>query len=174
MERVAVERCGYPKAPAPSVRSPGCTATWRRPIHTAEQYMIHCIGSLRGEHPIREPVVRWLDEVCGVGEAYLHIRWPPAFIAVMADCFAEAVLEQTETAAACEWDPDVIAQTTELSSMHPMQSYSLWCMAGVAHHPTEECLTRGWTDTERDALATANGTLTVDLLRYWRNRPQIE
>lgn len=171
MEKVAVERCGYPKAPVSDVHDPCCASVWRSPIHTAEQHMMQCIGSLKGNHPIREPVVRWLHEVCGVGESYLHIRWPPAFIAVMADCFAEAVSEQTESVQEGDWDIDIIERTTEDSTMHPMQSYSLWCMAGMKHHPTEDCLTRGWTGAERDTLTAAEGILTADLLRYWRNRP---
>jgi hypothetical protein len=173
MERVAVERCGYPPPPTLDAHCPGRMAAWRHPIRMAEHHLMQCIGPLNGDHPIRTPVVRWLNEVCGVGESYLHIRWPPPFIAVMADCFAEAVLEQIDVVTKCEWDFEIIQRTTEDSQMHPMQSFSLWCMAGISHYPSEECLTRGWTVVERDALAASSGILTPELLQYWRNRSQV-
>ena len=170
MERVAVECCGYAPAPTTTARA----ERWRRPIRTAEHRLWGCLGPLTdAAHPMRRPVVRWLNDECGIDDSYVNIRWPPAFVAVMADCFAEAVREAIDPVVGIgEWDMDTVARSNERSPMHPLQSYSLWDIAGIACEtcPSVECLTRGWTDLELDALAATNGVLTPSLLRYWRRR----
>ena len=172
MERVAVECCGYPTPPTTSSES---LSRWRQPIRAAEHRLRECLGPVTdAAHPMRRPVVRWLNDMCGIDDSYVHIRWPPAFVAVMADCFAEAVREEIDPVVGLgAWNVEAVTRSNERSSMHPLQSYSLWSMAGIiadASPPSVECLTRGWTQTECDVLTATDGILTPDLLRYWRAR----
>ena len=174
MERVAVERCGYPAHPSTlNTDDPDRTKVWRRPIAAAEQRLLACTGTLTLENPMHRPILRWLTEICGLTHWYLHVRWPPPFIAVMADCFAEAILEHTDTrvcTVAAEWDLDAIRHAIDTSQMHHIQMYSVWCLAGMDHPPTYTDLTMGWTEAERDALVAANGILTKELLGQWKNQ----
>lgn len=73
--------------------------------------------------PFRRVVEHWLDTICGCGSQYVGIRYPPPFVALIADVAVEHVLPlaQTEPEGV---DDTVVANALQHAPMHPVQSVS--------------------------------------------------
>lgn len=79
-------------------------------------------------------VARWLESECGCHRRYVGIRWPPAFLALLADVVT-AELEPIPTHGVggdC------------CTAMQEYQVYSVWLLHGVVATPTAEEITAGF------------------------------
>lgn len=79
-------------------------------------------------------VAQWLERECGCDVAYVGLRWPPAFTALLCDVSAECLLPHARAARLPGRAP----------GLHPYQAYSVWLVVGRVGIPSRDELTMGW------------------------------
>lgn len=152
VEGVAVSQCGWPLR---CQSSPATFAEWWEPLADAEDVLRRRIhGHPQG--PLIEDVLRGWARLHRL-EAYVGIRYPPAFVAVVAEALADALANHPHRVAAIPWDLSVIARA-QVRSASPMihEMWSNWALLGVLIPPDEATLTQGW-DTSRRLRFESDG-----------------
>lgn len=159
VEGVAVSQCGWPLR----CQSPTTTfVEWWEPLADAEEVLRRRIrGHPHG--PVIEEVLRAWARLHRL-EAYVGLRYPPAFVAVVAEAFADALGNHPLRVASIPWDLSVIARA-QVRSATPMvhEMWSNWALLGVLVPPDEATLTRGWDSHQRLRFESDGSRLSARL-----------
>ena len=159
LEQVAITHCAYPdRSACPNLS----TAEWRAPIRDTEAAAVRLLQ--RASPESRAVVQQWLGERCGYGPAFLGLRYPPAFTALLADLFAERWLPLHDRSQ----EPPVPYADNTRCEPHPWQVYSVWLRYGFVRIPDAMELTRGWDTLDHLALERSGGRCTRAFLNRWR------
>ena len=160
IDGVAVRHCGYRRGPLASAAD--SLAAWRRPLRQAEEVVRRLCP------PIAQRACEaWLARECGCGPEYVGVRWPPAFVALVADVVMEHLLPEDDGAA---------PPPEQDAGLQPFQVYSVWARYGFETIPSPEQLLSHWDTTDHLALEQIGaGRLTRDVLaRVESNRLSVE
>ena len=101
--------------------------------------------------------------VCNTNETPVLTRFPPAFIALLADLvIAQCPVCHDLTQPSCKQDP----------SPHPMQSYPMWVRYGILWQPTLTEIVAGWDASELRVLKEDGDRFSPRVFAYWRTNRQ--
>lgn len=166
-ESVARERCGYPAFACVRDVFEDSHAEWRRPVAAAEQAMARLLAA----HDFVLPLLaEWLRDHAGCGPQYVGVRFPPAFGALLADLFGEAVADAAGgPVPAARWDRAAADRAACVGAEADIrQSYDRWIEFGVLQRPDRAVLTRGWDTADLATLEDHAGVFSESFRAAWR------
>lgn len=130
-------------------------ALYREPLLRVDHAIHRMMQALQDEHV--DILRRWLQDVCRMSaDVYLGVRFPPAFIALLADLICEHGI--TPTGCVRQQDP----------TPHPVQWFPIWVRFGVTKTPDVEQIITGWEPNERQVLLDGGGRFSAEVFRFWK------